>query len=860
MNDTHSQMWQTLFGTAWEYLMADTQNISAFILDHRNRSTETDMSFAALSELGHSPSYEELSELTETISADKATSNLRLITAVHNDDITAGFIRLNIDITSELDGTLPLYPLSRLMAKMSKCSAPSLLALIRLSEYGSMRLGQSELSSALSLMTAALPDNSMLSPAADSKYWLFIPSFNGSSSQLLEGLQQTLKNGMAESGFRGRSFTFTAGCAAEDSNPSRRMSTAEFALYDASENGTGFISVYSDDRYEKHKSEYDNMRRLTKLIDNNLFLYHFQPIVSARDGRIVAYEALMRTDKSINMFPLEILGAATKLGRMYDIEKATITNSLRFISDNQELFRDRKLFVNSIPAHILSTADWDSLVQEYGELTEKMVIEMTEQTELDNDRLALIRDRLQRSNIQLAIDDYGTGYSNSSNLLRYNPDYVKIDRSLIENIHTKPSAQKLVSSLIGFIHENGFTALAEGVETIDELTTVMKLGADLIQGYYISKPKPFTLHEISDSLKAEIEDINRRFSADIMKVYRPEENETVELSALALEHYSSIHIENDNVTIIGKKDTRYSMTLTIKEGLSGKLSLRDVCLVSEKDKPCIALGENAHIDLNLHGSNECQFRGIYVPKGTSLHILGSGSMLVHNESTDAYGIGTGIDEVYGEIIVEHSGKLIIESNGENSFGIGGGKSDLGSLIRLLSGDIYISCSGGSCVGIGNANGNSIIDVINCACSIEMNASSSLGIGSFTGKTDISLKNYEVNVKLSGLNLTGIGTPDNGSGRIVMQEGSFNADMHGRTINCIGTRGGNMKCNVSSSNVDLYCEGLSVCGIGDITGSGDVSIKETGLDICFLCNEGLGYGSRNGHTETEHVTQDIRINK
>ena len=65
--------------------------------------------------------------------------------------------------------------------------------------------------------------------------------------------------------------------------------------------------------------------------------------------------------------------------------------------------------------------------------------------------------------LESAIDDYGTGFSNISNLLRYMPNYVKIDRSLIENIQDKPRIQKLVAGIIEFVHENGYFALAEGV-------------------------------------------------------------------------------------------------------------------------------------------------------------------------------------------------------------------------------------------------------------------------------------------------------------------------------------------------------------------------------------------------------------
>ena len=123
-------------------------------------------------------------------------------------------------------------------------------------------------------------------------------------------------------------------------------------------------------------------------------------------------------------------------------------------------------------------------------MLEKVVIELTEQSEPSPEMLEVVHERLGRNHMQLAIDDYGTGYSNTSNLVKYKPDVVKIDRSLIEDINLNPKMQRLVQGLIEFMHENGYLALAEGVETYEEMKTMIQQGSDLLQGYYVSKPKP----------------------------------------------------------------------------------------------------------------------------------------------------------------------------------------------------------------------------------------------------------------------------------------------------------------------------------------------------------------------------------
>ncbi len=632
-------MWNNIFGTGWMKFLDSSPDIGAFLLCHKSRKVICETNALKLSNFNRKPSYDEFSLALDSL--DKLNSeqtSVSIIIIEDNEECKAGYIRMMKEPNYGLSTELPLCSQTQLIAQMTQNSAPSLLAMLQLEEYGNPNMPIDAISEAIIAINAAAPANTLISAVTRNKFWLYLPDFNKDKASFLEDLQAVVKKCLERSSdpsLRRRCITFTAGCGDERQQPSQRMHTAEFTLFDAISKGIGSICLYSDELYEQQKAEYEKMRKFTKLIDSNLFTYHFQPIVSARSGDIVAYEALMRTDPSIGMYPLEILSIASKLERLYDIEKATIRNVLQYVSENQELFKSRKLFVNSIPAHMLSGEDWGLLVQNYGELMEKLVIEMTEQTELDNDHLAVIHDRFSRSNIQLAIDDYGTGYSNTTNLLRYNPAYVKIDRSLIDDINNKPKIEKLVSGIIEFIHANGFAALAEGVENADELKTMIRLGADLIQGYYISKPKPFILSEITPALCSEIVEYNRIFANDIVRVYHPAEGETVDIRRLEKELYSSVFIENDNVTLLGHKHERVNLAVQIKDGIKTKLTLRNCCIVSEKDDvPTIDLGKDTEAEIWLDGGNECISTGIHVPQTSSLHILGSGSLYILSDNAD----------------------------------------------------------------------------------------------------------------------------------------------------------------------------------------------------------------------------------
>ena len=168
----------------------------------------------------------------------------------------------------------------------------------------------------------------------------------------------------------------------------------------------------------------------------------------------------MRTSGGMKISPLTLLAHATNSNRLYEIEWLTYNNVLKYAAACREQFRGRKIFINSIPGHFLNDADFSRLSEMYGDLLPQLVVEFTEQAETEGEELRMIQERCQKNRMDIAVDDYGTGYSNVTNLLKYSPNYVKIDRGLIANIHEEPKKQHFVTNIIEFAHANGFMALA----------------------------------------------------------------------------------------------------------------------------------------------------------------------------------------------------------------------------------------------------------------------------------------------------------------------------------------------------------------------------------------------------------------
>ena len=252
------------------------------------------------------------------------------------------------------------------------------------------------------------------------------------------------------------------------------------------------------------------------VLDSAAITHYFQPIVSAIDGSVFGYEALMRHEGEPALTPFDILQCAEHLGRLYDVQKITFNHVLNRMEELAGDFDGKKIFINSLPAYKLKGQDRMDI---YGRLDAhrgQLVVEYTESSEFTDAGLQKQKKDNASLEIEEALDDYGSGYSNANNLIRYSPRYVKIDRMLISDIHINAQKRHFVKSIISYAQENDILTLAEGVETADELRCVVTLGVDLIQGYYTGYPAKKPVPAIDETISAQIRRFHR--SRDLASV------------------------------------------------------------------------------------------------------------------------------------------------------------------------------------------------------------------------------------------------------------------------------------------------------------------------------------------------------
>ncbi len=277
----------------------------------------------------------------------------------------------------------------------------------------------------------------------------------------------------------------------------------------------------SDGEGEENRMSIEVLRQgqttLRRLISENLFVYHFQPIVDARNGEIFAYEALMRTGGGMHLPPLEVLEMAKRHRHMYDIEHATFYNVMKRFATERDVFKDRRVFINTIPGYFLNELDLAGFREQFGEYMDNIVVEITEDDTMSMEELEMIRGmNLNGNPIQIAVDDYGTGHSNIVNLIKYRPQVVKVDRFLMTDIHKDRNKQLFVKNVVDFARENNILVLAEGVETREEMEMAIKLKMDLIQGFYTAKPSQQPIDQIAPEIKQQIIDARAGYLAGLM--------------------------------------------------------------------------------------------------------------------------------------------------------------------------------------------------------------------------------------------------------------------------------------------------------------------------------------------------------
>ncbi|HXM33603.1 MAG TPA: EAL domain-containing protein, partial [Pyrinomonadaceae bacterium] len=281
--------------------------------------------------------------------------------------------------------------------------------------------------------------------------------------------------------------------------PEDILRDADIAMYRAKANGKARYEVF-DVAMHAHAVEVLMLEReLRRAIDRNEIGVHYQPIFSLSDQRLVGFEALARWDSSElgPISPVQFIPLAEETGLVIPLGMAVLNEACRQMHEWHNEFpwgpklsvsvniSGKQLQQSSLVDHIKESLRKTKLDPEclHLEITESVIMENAQEV---TEMLA----QLKALGVKLSIDDFGTGYSSLSYLHRFPFDILKIDRSFVSRMGTDKESSGIIETILILADKLGKRAIAEGVETPDQLAELVAAGCDYGQGYLFARPLP----------------------------------------------------------------------------------------------------------------------------------------------------------------------------------------------------------------------------------------------------------------------------------------------------------------------------------------------------------------------------------
>jgi EAL domain-containing protein (putative c-di-GMP-specific phosphodiesterase class I) len=213
----------------------------------------------------------------------------------------------------------------------------------------------------------------------------------------------------------------------------------------------------------------------------------FQPILDTTTKGVLGYEALMRSREASMPHPGTVLTAAERTGRLLELgRRVRSLTAAAFTAAPPSCL----LFVNLHTRDLLDPELYDGK-SGLAAIADRVVLEVTERASLDDvsDILSRVQ-RLRAMGFRIAIDDLGAGYAGLSSFAALEPDFVKLDMSLVRDVHRSSIRQRLIGSITRLCKDLGMRVVAEGIESIHERDAIRELGCDLLQGHLFAMPGP----------------------------------------------------------------------------------------------------------------------------------------------------------------------------------------------------------------------------------------------------------------------------------------------------------------------------------------------------------------------------------
>lgn len=273
------------------------------------------------------------------------------------------------------------------------------------------------------------------------------------------------------------------------------LKNADTALYDAKGVGGNALRFYTQEMGSHAVRRLKLKMALRRAMEREELHIEYQPILHAAGGKIVAVEALARwTSRELGPVPpAEFIPIAEETGLIHPIGAWVLTEACRQTRALHDAgHTDLRVAVN-LSGRQFQQRELEQVVanalDDSGLPAEFLELELTESVLMRRpERAASIVRQLRAWGVGVSVDDFGTGYSSLSYLKRFRIDNIKIDRSFVRDVHTNPEDQSIVQAIVALARSLQLGVVAEGVETVEQLAFLRRLGCQHMQGYLFSRP------------------------------------------------------------------------------------------------------------------------------------------------------------------------------------------------------------------------------------------------------------------------------------------------------------------------------------------------------------------------------------
>jgi diguanylate cyclase (GGDEF)-like protein len=303
----------------------------------------------------------------------------------------------------------------------------------------------------------------------------------GADAEAAHAIAERARAAVAAVPVRGRALTCSAGVASHrgaDAAPERLLAQADRALYRAKAAGRNRTDVHDISATGGRPEP-----PLAALLEPGAIVPAFQPIVYLATGKLIGWEALARFPDRPERSVADVFAEAHRLGLGARLEVASLLAALAVPGRPA----GAKIGLNISISALAHEEAWAALPADLS----LVVVEITEHELFGDDgTLERVIARLRERGARIGLDDAGAGYAGLSQMLRLQPDVVKLDRSLVTGVSTDRNRAALIAALVGFAAEVGTSICAEGIEEQAELEALIELGVESGQGYLLARPGP----------------------------------------------------------------------------------------------------------------------------------------------------------------------------------------------------------------------------------------------------------------------------------------------------------------------------------------------------------------------------------